>query len=159
VACVTLLILPVLFIISAGLMPFSITTVASPTASTAFLGKGGAFGLCHLGDHSLAILVQQMQRLLAILGIAIVSCGKVILKIHFEISMLYSALSQESIRNVPFLGIVSHKFLFRHSQALKILGVRLLSHIVQDYLVLSGYADGFTNIHLGVQSFVPLRVR
>jgi hypothetical protein len=100
-----------------------------------------------------------MQRMLEILGIAIFSCGKVILKIHFEISMLYSALSQESIRDVPFLGIVSHKFLFRHSQALKRLGVQLLSHIVQEYLVLSGYADCFTNIHLGVKSFVPLGVR
>jgi hypothetical protein len=107
VAFVKLFILPVLFIISAGVMAFSITIVASATASAAFLGKGGAFGLCHLGDHSLAILVQQMQRLLAILGIAIVSCGKVILKIRFEISMLFSALSQESIRDVPFLGIVS----------------------------------------------------
>jgi hypothetical protein len=90
-------------------MAFSITIVASTTASTAFLDKGGAFGLFHLGDHSIAILVQQIQRLLAILGIAIVSCGKVILKIHFEISMLYSALSDESIRDVPFLGIVSHE--------------------------------------------------
>jgi hypothetical protein len=115
VTFVTLFILPVLFIISAGLVAFSITIVVSTTASTAFLGKGAAFGLCHLGDHSLAILVQKMQRLLVILGIAIVSCGKVILKIHFEISMLYSALSQESIRDVPFLGIVSHKFMFRHS--------------------------------------------
>jgi hypothetical protein len=120
---VTLIILPVLFIISAGLMAFSITIVASTTASIAFLGKGGAFGLCHLGDHSLAILVQQMQFLLSILGIAIVSCGKVILKIHFEISMLYSALSQESIRDILLLGIVSHKFLFHHSQTLKRLGV------------------------------------
>jgi hypothetical protein len=159
VAFVTLLILPVLFIISAGLMAFSITIVASTTASTASLGKGGAFGLCHLGDHILAILVQHMQCLLAILGIAIVSCGKVILKIHFEISMLYSALSQESIRDIPFLGIVSHKFLFHHSQALKRLGVQFLSHIVQEYLVLSGYADCFINIHLGVKSFVPLGVR
>jgi hypothetical protein len=100
-----------------------------------------------------------MQRLLAILGIAIISCGKVIMKIHFEMSMLYSSLSQESIRDVPFLSIVSQKFLFRHSQALKRLGVRLLSHIVQEYLVLSGYADYFTNIHFGVKSFVPLRVR
>jgi hypothetical protein len=100
-----------------------------------------------------------MQRLLAILGIAIVSCDKVILKIHFEISMLYSAFSQESIRDIPFLVIVSHKFLFRHSQVLKRLGVRFLSHIVQEYLVLSGYADCFTNIHLGVKSFVPLWVR
>jgi hypothetical protein len=133
-------------------MDFSITIVASATASTAFMGKGGAFGLW---DHSLAILVQQMQRL----GIAIVSCGKVILKIHFEISMLYSALSQESIRDVPFLGIVSHKFLFRQSQALKRLGVQFLSHVVQEYLVLSGYADCFTNIHFGVKSFLPLRVR
>jgi hypothetical protein len=151
VAFVTLLILPVLFIIIVGVMAFSITTVASATASTSFLGKGGAFRLCHLGDHSLAILVQHLQR--------IVYCGKVILKIHFEIPMLYSALSQESIRDVPFLGIVSHKFLFRHSQALKRLGVRFLSHIVQEYLVMSGYADCFTNIHLGVKSFVPLRVR
>jgi hypothetical protein len=118
VAFVTLLILPVLFIKSAGDMAFSITIVASATASTAFLGKGGAFGLCHLGDHSLAILVQQMQRLLAILGISIVSCGKVIRKIHFEIAMLYSALSQEIILDVP-----SNKFLFRHSQALKRLGI------------------------------------
>jgi hypothetical protein len=100
-----------------------------------------------------------MQCLLKILGIAIVSCGKVILKIHFEISMLYSALSQESIRNVPFLGIISHKFLFRHSQALKRLGVRFLCHIVQEYLVLSVYTDCFTNIHLGVKYFVSLRVR
>jgi hypothetical protein len=159
VAFVTLLILPVLFIISAGVMAFSITIVASATASTAFLGKGGAFGLCHLGDHSLDILVQQMQHLLAILGIAIVSYGKVILKIHFEIYMLYSALSQESIRDIPFLSTVSHKFLFRHSQALKRLGVQLLSHIVQEYLVLSVYDHCFTNIHLGVKSFVPLRVR
>jgi hypothetical protein len=97
VAFVTLLILPILFIISAGVMAFSITIVTSTTASTSFLGKGGALGLCHFGDHSLAILVQQMQRLLEILGITIVSFGKVILKIHFEISMLYSALSQESI--------------------------------------------------------------
>jgi hypothetical protein len=158
VAFVTLLILPVLFIISAGLTAFSITIVASTTASTTFLG-GGAVGLCHLGDHSLAILVQQMQYMMAILGIAIVSCGKVILKIHFEISMLYSTLSQESIRDIPFLSIISHNFLFRHSQSLKRLGVRLLSHIVQEYLVLSGYADCFTNIHLGVKSFVPLGVR
>jgi hypothetical protein len=158
VAFLTLLILPVLFIISAGLVAFSITIVTSTTASTASLGKEGAFGLCHLGDNSLAILVQQMQCLLEILGIAIVSYGKVILKIHFEISMLYSTLSQESIRDIPFLGIVSHKFLFSHCQALKRLGVRFLSHIVQEYLVLSGYADCFTNIHLGVESFVPLRV-
>jgi hypothetical protein len=65
-------------------MAFSITIVASTTASAAFLGKGGAFGLCHLGDHILAIFVQQMQCLLAILGIAIVYCGKDIMKIHFE---------------------------------------------------------------------------
>jgi hypothetical protein len=95
-----------------------------------------------------------MQCLLAILGIAIVSCGKVILKIHFKI-----ALSQESIRYIPFLSIVSHKFMFRHSEALTRLGVRLLTYIVQEYSVLSGYADWFTNIHLGVKSFVPLRVR
>jgi hypothetical protein len=134
VAFVTLLILPVIFIISAGLMAFSITIMTSTTASNASLGKGGAFGVCHLGDHILAILVQQMQCLLAIIGIAIVSYGKVILKIHFEISMLYSALSQESIRDIPFLSIVSHKFLFHHSQALKRLGVRFLSHIVQERL-------------------------
>jgi hypothetical protein len=72
-----------------------------------------------------------MQCLLAILWIAIVSYGKVILKIHFDISMLYSALSQESIQDIPFLGIVSHKFLFRHSHALKRLGVPFLGHIVQ----------------------------
>jgi hypothetical protein len=159
VAFVTLLILPVLFIVSAGLVVFSITIVVSTTASTAFLGKGGAFGLYHLGDHILAILVQQMQCLLVILGISSFSCGKVILKIHFDISMLYSALSHESIRDVPFLGIVSHKFLSLHSQALERLGVRLLSHIVQDYLVILGYADCFTNIHLGFKSFVPLGVR
>jgi hypothetical protein len=103
VAFVTFLILPVICIISVGVMAFSITIVASATASTAFLGKGGAFRLCHLGDHSLAILVQQMQRLLTILGIAIVSCGKVILKIHLEISMLYRFVTgKQTRRTVPW---------------------------------------------------------
>jgi hypothetical protein len=64
-----------------------------------------------------------MQRLLKIIWIMIVSVGELILKIHLEIAMLYYALSQESIRDVPFLGIVSQKLLFRHSQALKRLGV------------------------------------
>jgi hypothetical protein len=38
-----------------------------------------------------------MQRLLAILGLAIVTCGEIFLQIHLEVTMLRSTLMKEGI--------------------------------------------------------------
>jgi hypothetical protein len=94
VALVAFLVLPVLFVISTGIMAFSITITALTTTLTTLLCKGGALRLCHSCDHSFAKLVQKMQSLLAILGITIVSGGEVILQIHLEVAMLRSTLTK-----------------------------------------------------------------
>jgi hypothetical protein len=87
-------VLPVLFIVSTGIMAFYVTITASTTASTTLLYEGGSLRLCHSWDHSFAILAEKMQSLLAALGIMIVSGGNIILKVHFEVAMLRSALLQ-----------------------------------------------------------------
>jgi hypothetical protein len=95
----------------------SLTTASTtaPTTALTTMCKGGTLRLCHSCDHSFAILVQKMQSLMVVIGISIVSGGKVILKIHLEVTMLRSAFPQEGIRDVPFLSIVSHKFLLHGS--------------------------------------------
>jgi hypothetical protein len=53
--------------------------------------------LGHFGNSSLAVLVQEAQSLLAVLGITVVAGGKIILKIHVEVAMLIPTLSKECI--------------------------------------------------------------
>jgi hypothetical protein len=38
------------------------------------------------------------------------------------------------------------------------MGVRLLGHIFQQNFALTSHLDGFTNIHIGVELFIPLGV-
>jgi hypothetical protein len=98
VALVSFLVLQLLFVIGTGIMAFSITISASTTtASTTHLCEGGALRLYHSCKHSLAILVQKMQSLLAVLGITIVSGGEFILQIHLEVTGLRSTLTKEGI--------------------------------------------------------------
>jgi hypothetical protein len=100
VALVAFLILPVLFIVIAGVVAFSVTITAIAdftTASANLLYKGGALILVHPVDYSFTVLVQDMQSLLAVLGIMIVSGGEIILHIHLEVAMLRYALPQECI--------------------------------------------------------------
>jgi hypothetical protein len=67
------------------------------TTSTALLCAEGALRMCHSCDHSFAILVQKMLSLLAVLGIAIVSGGEIVLQIHLEVAALRSTLAKEGI--------------------------------------------------------------
>jgi hypothetical protein len=53
--------------------------------------------MCHFCDHSFAILIQKMQGLLTILGIAIVTCSEIVLQIHLEVTMMRSTLVKEGI--------------------------------------------------------------
>jgi hypothetical protein len=88
---VTSLVLPV-FLIEI-FITFSVTTpsAASTSPSTPFC-KGGALILGHFDNISLAVIVQEVQILLAVLGITVVDGGEIILKIHLEIAMLIPAL-------------------------------------------------------------------
>jgi hypothetical protein len=73
---------------------FSVTTPsATSTSSSAPLCKGGAIRLVHFGNKSLAVLVQEVQSLLEVLGITVVAGCEIILKIHLEVAMLITALS------------------------------------------------------------------
>jgi hypothetical protein len=78
---VTSLVLP-LFLIKIA-MAFSVTSpCAASTSSSAPLYKGCALRLGHFGNTSLAVLVQEVQSLLEVLGITVVAGGEIILKIH-----------------------------------------------------------------------------
>jgi hypothetical protein len=48
--------------------------------------------LGHFGNSSLAVLVQEVQSLLEVIGITVVSGGKIIIKIHLEVAMLIPTL-------------------------------------------------------------------
>jgi hypothetical protein len=92
---VTSIVLP-LFLIKI-IMDFFVTTSSTPstasTSSSAPVCKGGALRLGHFGNINLAVLVQEVQRLLAVIGIMVVAGGKIILKIHLEVAMLIPTLS------------------------------------------------------------------
>jgi hypothetical protein len=70
-------------------MDFSVTTPsATSTSSSTPLCKGGALRLGHFSNISLAVLVQEVQSFLEVLGITVVAGGEIILKIHLEVAML-----------------------------------------------------------------------
>jgi hypothetical protein len=97
VALVVFLFLPVFIIIGAGIMAFSIANVASVTASSsAVLCERGALRMCNFYDHSF-ISIQNMQRLLTIVGIAIFTCSESVLQIHLDVTVLRSTLAKECI--------------------------------------------------------------
>jgi hypothetical protein len=49
--------------------------------------------LGHFGNISIAVLVQEVHKLLAVLGITVVAGCEIILKIHLEVAMLIPTLS------------------------------------------------------------------
>jgi hypothetical protein len=92
ITLVTSLVLPVFLI--KFVVAFSVTTPsAASTSSFAPLCRGGALRLGHFGNSSLAVLFQEVQSLLAVLGIKVVAGCEIILKIHLEVDMLIPTLS------------------------------------------------------------------
>jgi hypothetical protein len=90
---VTSLFLPVFLIKIIVVFSVSTSSATSTTSSSAPLCKGGALRLGHFGNSSLAVLVQEVQSLLAVLGIMVVAGCEIILKIYLEVAMLISTLS------------------------------------------------------------------
>ena len=69
--------------------------------------KYRSFGLRCLLNISLAVLVEEVQILLEVLGVLVVSGGEFILQVHLNISMLGAALPQENVEKVVLLGVLT----------------------------------------------------
>ena len=116
IAVETFLLFPVLFIErfvdpSASVVP----AYSTPFSSTA-LHECLYFGLrCPL-YNCLAVLVEEVQSLLAVLGVLAVPGGEVILQVHLHISVLGAALPQESVGKVALFGVLTCDYLFCLSQ-------------------------------------------
>ena len=84
----------------------SVVPPSSPSVASTALHECRSFGLrCPL-QNCLAVLVEEVQSLLAILGVSVVPSGEVILQVHLQVSMLGAALSQESVGKVALFGSV-----------------------------------------------------
>ena len=57
--------------------------------------------------NCIAVLVEEVQSLLAVIGVLVVPGGEVILKVHFNISMLGNALTQESVEKLALFGVLT----------------------------------------------------
>ena len=60
----------------------------------------------------LDVLVEEVQSLLAVLGVSVVPGGELILQVHLQISMLGAALPQESLGKVALFGVLMCDYLF-----------------------------------------------
>ena len=80
-------------------------------SSTAF-HKCRSFGLRRPLHNCLAVIVKEVQSMLAILGVSVVPGREVILQVHLQISMLGDALPQESVGNVALFGVLTCDCLF-----------------------------------------------
>ena len=62
--------------------------------------------------NCLAVLFENVQSLLVVLGVSVVPSGEVILQFHLQISMLGAALPQESVGKVALFGVLTCDCLF-----------------------------------------------
>ena len=98
VTLVTFLICPILFIIFIfSVLFFSLTFSSS---STTFLCEWGSIWFDGLGCSWFAVLVKQMEGLLPILGVPVVSGCKIILKICLEICVLFSTVTETNMTSI-----------------------------------------------------------
>ena len=99
IAIKTFLIFPVLFV-KRFIAP-------SPSVVSTALHECRSFGLHRPLNNCLAVLVEEVQSLLAVLGVSVVLGGKVILQVHLQVSMLVAALSQKSVGKVALFGVLT----------------------------------------------------
>ena len=57
--------------------------------------------------NCLAVLVEEVQSLLAVLGVLVVPGGEVILQVYLKISMFGAALPQESVGKIALFGVLT----------------------------------------------------
>ena len=94
IAIETFLIFPVIFVKSFFSPSTSVAPASSAFVASTALHKCRSFGLRRTLHNCLAILVEEVQSLLAVLGVLVVPGGEVILQVHFQIYMLGTALPQ-----------------------------------------------------------------
>ena len=94
IAVEKLLIFPVLFIKSFVAPYASVVLAYFASVSSTALHKFCSFRLRRPLHNCLAVLIKEVQSLLAVLGVSVVPGGEVILQVHLQISMLCDALPQ-----------------------------------------------------------------
>lgn len=87
----------------------------------------------------------------------VVASSEIILQAHPQGGMLLAALLQCGTSEVSLLCTLAGTSLLRARQGVKGLTVGLLSHVLDQHLVLLGCANGCCNIHFSAESLVPLR--
>ena len=80
--------------------------------SSTALHKFRSFGLRRPLHNCLDIIVEEIQSLLAVLGVSVSLSGEVILQVHLQISMLGAHLPQESVGKVALFGVLTCDCLF-----------------------------------------------
>ena len=112
IAIKTFLIFPLLFVKTFVAPSTSVVPASSASVSSTALHKCRSFVLRRLLHNCLDLLVEEMQSLLAVLGVSVVPGREVILQVHLQISMLGAALPQESVRKVALFGVLTCDCLF-----------------------------------------------
>ena len=103
----TFLIFPLLFFERFIAPSTSVSPASSASVASTALHKCSSFGLRRTLHKCLDVLVEEVQSLLAVLGVLIVPGGEVILQVHFQISMLGAAQPQESVGKVALFGVLT----------------------------------------------------
>ena len=106
IAVEPLIIFPVLFVERFIAPSTSIAPDSYASVTSTALHKYRSFGLHRPLHNCIAVLVEDVNSLLAVLRVLVVPGGKVILQVHFKISMLGTALPQESVGKVALFGVL-----------------------------------------------------
>ena len=107
IAVETFLIFPVLFIEMFVAPSASVVPDSSASVSYTALHKFRSFGLRRPLHNCLAVLVKEVQSLLAVLGLSVVPGDEVILQVHLQISMLGASLPQEIVEKLALFGVLT----------------------------------------------------
>ena len=143
IAIKTFLIFPVLFVEIFVAPSVSVVPASSAYVSSTALHKCRSFILRRPLHNCLAVLFKEVQIILAVLGVSIVTSREVILQVHLQIFMLGAALPQESVGKETLFCLLTCDSLFCLRKCGEGLIVYLLRHILQEYLVLLGHANCF----------------
>ena len=92
----TFLIFPVLFVERFVAPSASDVPASSASVPSTALHKCHSFGLRRLLHNCLAVLVEEVQIMLAVLGVLVVPSCEVILQVHLQIYMLGAALPMDT---------------------------------------------------------------
>ena len=100
------LIFPVLFV-KRFIYPYtSVAPASSASGASTALYECRSFGLRRPFHNCLAVLVKEVQILLAVRRLSVVLAGELILQVNFHISMLGAALPQKSVGKVALFGVL-----------------------------------------------------